>query len=73
MKHRIKLRRPNRTYQKPDSFLLGIMAMTYVVWMAVTLPFMPFTYEGFWLQLGIVLLCGLIGPLIVYAIHGRRR
>ena len=71
MKHRIKLRRPNRIYGRPDNYLLGLMVFQYVLWCAVALPFMPFTYEDFWWQLAIALLSGLVGPLIVYAVYGR--
>lgn len=67
---RIKFRKPNRTYGLPDNFLLGIMAMQYTLFLAITLPFMPFTYDGFWTQLGIVLLSGLAVPLFTYALYG---
>jgi hypothetical protein len=72
VKHRIKLRRPNRTYGVPDNYLVGLMVFQYVLWLVVTLPFMPFTYEGFWWQLVVVLLSGLAGPLLTYALFGHK-
>ena len=72
MKHRIKLRRPNRTFNLPDNFLLGVMVFQYVLFLAVTLPFSPFTYENFWFQLASVLVAGLAGPLLSYVLYGHK-
>lgn len=72
MKHRIKLRRPNRTYGRPDNYLVGLMVFQYVLWCAAVLPFMPFEYEGFWWQLAIALVSGLAGPLLTYALYGHK-
>ena len=70
--NRIKLRRPNRTYGVPDTFLTWVMVVQYALWCVVTLPFMPFTYEDFWWQLAAALVSGLACPLLTYALYGNK-